>query len=413
MERVICARCPSCGSAKFTTIAPIKGVAFRKDRQCLRCETCYSPPTPRWGAVTMIAIGALIVLGCSLSILLGLVARSLIGLPANFGFGFLGAICLRQGIISLRETVAAAPDVVEPEAENDRHASHSWIVVGVGLGFVAIVSGLVVLEIRYQQRRDEEKAALQAKHRAAIRALKQIGGQVNGWDGDQGTAISLQRADAQTRMFEGQHVGNRDFVDDDLKVIALFPRLERLWIASPEITNAGLAQVPAQPMLESLSIECEQVSDDGLTFVGSMRQLKSLDLSGTAVRELTTLQLDQKPYLRDLKLSGTPVSDEVAAALVLAKSLTTLDLSQTSISDGILLKLTELPLLEELRLDYTNVTDEGIQNLRQLSQLKFLSVDETQVTEEGVAELKKHLPQCQIVLRWVRGPGGILFAPRS
>lgn len=222
------------------TVAPARNIAFRKDRQCLRCETCYSPPTPTWGAFLLIAVGTFIVVGCSLSIVIALAAHSLVGLPFNFGFAVLGAMCLRQGILSRSEIVMESPVLVEAASENDRKPIHFWIVVGVGLGLVTIASALVVLEIRYQKQRAEEKSALQAKHRAAIQALKQIGGQVNGWNGDEGTAISLQKADDQKRMFEGQHFGDREIVDDDLKVIALFPHLERLWIASPAITNAGL-----------------------------------------------------------------------------------------------------------------------------------------------------------------------------
>jgi hypothetical protein len=419
MERLICARCPQCGSGESIAVAPAKNVAFRKDRQCQRCDTCYSPPTPIWGAALFIVLGAIIVVGCSLSIVLSIAHGSPAGLPLNFGFGVLGVLCVRQGVLSLREIVVQAPPSSEPappavQRSIANWALRNWFGIGFGMAFVAGLTIFISFCVRSVQQAEMERTTQESKYKAAIQALKQAGGQVYGWGRQQeATSISLRRADEQTRMFEGQQVGNREIVDDDLRVIALFPNLERLQVASPEISDAGLRQIPEQSSLTSLSVECPLVTDEGLTFVGKMSRLEYLDLSGTAVSNLATLRLDQKPYLTDLKLCGTSVTDSTSQSLATAKSLTALDLSQTAISDGTLLRLIELPLLEDLRLDNTMVTDEGIQILRHLPQLKFLSVDETHVTAEGCAELKKLLPKCRIVRRWLPGPGGIMIAPQG
>jgi hypothetical protein len=415
MERLICSRCPQCGSFESISVAPVKNIAFRKDRQCRRCDTCYSPPTPLWGAALFIVLGAVIVVGCSLSIVLSLAHRSPAGLPLNFGFGVLGAMCIWQGVLSLRENVIEAPPSAEPAPIVVRRSVASWILgnwfsIGVLTGLVTFIT----LCVRSVQQAEVERATQVSNNKAAIQALKQVGGKVNGWGRqEEATSISLRRADEQTRMFEGQQVGNRDIVDDDLKVVALFPNLERLQIASLEITDAGLRQVPEQPSLTSLSVECPLVTDEGLALIGSMSRLEYLDLSGTAVSKLAPLQLGQKLHLTDLKLCGTSVTDSTSQSLATAKSVTALDLSQTAIGDGTLLKLIELPLLEDLRLDNTMVTDEGIELLRHLPQLKFLSVAETHVTAEGCLALKKLLPTCQIVRRWLPGPGGIMIAPQG
>lgn len=401
------------------SVAPLRSVAFRKDRQCQRCDTFYSPPTPPWGAALFIVLGSIIVVGCSLSIVLAIVHGSPAGLPLNCGFGVLGAMCVWQGVLSLRELAVEAPPTSDPLPPVIRRSIASWIFrnwVGIafGIGLVAGLTIFVMFCVRGVQQAELERTMQESNNKAAIQALKQAGGQIFGWNRQQeATSIRLRRADEQTRMFEGQGVGNREIVDDDLQVLALFPHLERLQIGSPEITDAGLRQVPEQPLLTTLSVECPLVTDEGLAFVGTMPHLEYLDLSGTAISKLTTLQLDHKPHLTDLKLCSTSVTDAAALSLATAKSLTTLDLSQTAISDGTLLKLIDLPLLEELRLDNTMVTDEGIQILRHLPHLKFLSVDETHVTPEGCLALKKLLPKCRIVRRWLPGPGGIMIAPQG
>jgi hypothetical protein len=67
------------------------------------------------------------------------------------------------------------------------------------------------------------------------------------------------------------------------------------------------------------------------------------------------------------------------------------------VSDAGLPHVRGLTQLESLHLDNTQVTDAGLVHLWGLTQLQCLSIQETQVTEAGVAELKKALPNVQII----------------
>ena len=48
-------------------------------------------------------------------------------------------------------------------------------------------------------------------------------------------------------------------------------------------------------------------------------------------------------------------------------------------------------------LGHESVTDTGLMELARLKQLQWLGLNETKVTDKGVQELKKALPQVQIV----------------
>jgi len=52
--------CPQCGHTEFKKVYPNTYLAFAYDRVCNACGTRYSPPTPLWGALLIMAIGVII-----------------------------------------------------------------------------------------------------------------------------------------------------------------------------------------------------------------------------------------------------------------------------------------------------------------------------------------------------------------
>jgi len=138
-------------------------------------------------------------------------------------------------------------------------------------------------------------------------------------------------------------------------------------------TDAGLLHLRGLTQLRILLLNDTQVTDTGLEQVGGLTQLNLLDLSQTRVTD---------------------------AGLVHLRGLTQLDvlnLSNTQVTDTGLEHLGRLPRLDLLDLSKTPVTDAGLMHFRGLTGLRMLFLDNTQVTDEGVAELKKALPNCQIL----------------
>ena len=69
----------------------------------------------------------------------------------------------------------------------------------------------------------------------------------------------------------------------------------------------------------------------------------------------------------------------------------------TAVGDASLEVIGGLPELESLNLYGTSVTDEGLRKLSGLQKLRKLYLWQTKVTDKGVEELRKALPECEVV----------------
>jgi hypothetical protein len=78
-------------------------------------------------------------------------------------------------------------------------------------------------------------------------------------------------------------------------------------------------------------------------------------------------------------------------------SLRTLNLAGTAISDAGLSHLHKLTGLRSLVLWGTRVTDAGLMHLHALTGLRELDLERTRVSPTGLAELRRALPQAEIV----------------
>ena len=99
-----------------------------------------------------------------------------------------------------------------------------------------------------------------------------------------------------------------------------------------------------------------------------------------------------------LDLSASKVSDKGVASIAEAKKLRMLRLSETEVTDAAIEVLLGLPELESLDLYGTAVTTSGVSKLADLPKLKRLYLWQTQVDEKGAEELRKKMPECEIVM---------------
>jgi len=102
-------------------------------------------------------------------------------------------------------------------------------------------------------------------------------------------------------------------------------------------------------------------------------------------------------HLVTADLSATKVTDKGVALLSSAENLRMIRLSETPVTDAAIDTLVKLSKLESVNLYGTAVTDAGVSKLSALPNLKRLYLWQTKVTPAAIEELKKKLPNCEIV----------------
>jgi len=158
------------------------------------------------------------------------------------------------------------------------------------------------------------------------------------------------------------------------------------------------------PALEKLDFMENEVGDDVMVHVGKIETLTHLTfgdhlITDAGLKHLANLK--KLTYLNvcwpDKKRGGT-ISDKGLEEIAKVSSLETLDLRATQITDAGLSKLQGLSKLKELKLGNTAITDQGLANLQSIKSLTKVNLFNCKaVTAKGIADLKKALPDCQVV----------------
>jgi Leucine Rich repeat len=102
-------------------------------------------------------------------------------------------------------------------------------------------------------------------------------------------------------------------------------------------------------------------------------------------------------HLRELAIPDTQVTDAGMENLQGLIRIKHLDLGRTQMTDAGLVYLAGLSRLQELFLNGTQVTDAGLIHLQGLNELELLDLAGTLVTDAGAQQLKKALPNCDIL----------------
>jgi len=154
---------------------------------------------------------------------------------------------------------------------------------------------------------------------------------------------------------------------------------------------------------EDLRKKVDELAADfpgGLTF--ESQESANLTFTGVSLRKNLTDENFAKiapliPRMVTMDLSATSVTDKSIALLATAENLRMIRLSETEIGDVSMDTLAGLKNLESVNLFGTKVTDEGVKKLAALPKLKRLYLWQTAVTPAAIEELKKALPELEIV----------------
>ncbi len=130
----------------------------------------------------------------------------------------------------------------------------------------------------------------------------------------------------------------------------------------------------------------------------------NLHLAGANVSDASLTALSGLKGVVRLDLGTTPITDIGMQHIKGLTELTELHLEGTKISDAGLTAIEGMKSLSYLNLYNTGITDAGLGHLSHLTNLKHLYVWQTKVTEAGVANLKKELPNVEVVMGWDTAP---------
>jgi hypothetical protein len=141
------------------------------------------------------------------------------------------------------------------------------------------------------------------------------------------------------------------------------------------------------------------LKDDGwIDAIKKLPSLKTLVLSGEDITDETLDHLADLPNIEELQLTSRLVTDQGLKNLSKFPKLRLLSMSHAlSITDSGLVHVKKLKYLEELILFCTDISDAAIPNLSEMTSLKMLDVERTAITANGWNELKKVLPNCNVM----------------
>jgi hypothetical protein len=221
-------------------------------------------------------------------------------------------------------------------------------------------------------------------------------------------------------VFDQYGPGECRLTDKSLLSIGESKNLVTLSLHGHGFTDQSMPTIGRFAKLRNLGLEDTRVTDEGLKYLRGLR-CESLDVTGTKITGRGLKHLDKWNSLADLVLDRTMLDNEGALYVSALKSVRELSLVGTRITDSGLKRLSALTRLLKLELNGTEVTDAGAQwfegfkslttlslvntritdraipSLMKLRKLRVLDVRETKITGDAVRELRKELPEADII----------------
>jgi Leucine-rich repeat (LRR) protein len=192
--------------------------------------------------------------------------------------------------------------------------------------------------------------------------------------------------------------------DAGMEHIAILENVRGLGLAYRPITDAGYRHLVNLKELRALLINDTRITDHGLPYLQQLPNLVTLSLSGTLVTEAGLAHLREFKQLNFLDLSDTRIRGPSLAQLRPLSELRFLGLYGLNVANSDLVHLTAFAQLDRVGLGRTRVTDLGLKTLKALTKLRYLDVGDTQVTQSAADELRKSLPECEIIVNTVSRP---------
>ncbi len=189
-----------------------------------------------------------------------------------------------------------------------------------------------------------------------------------------------------------------------------------LYAIKSEISDAGLTADPQRQLQSFLSIDDDQIAENppraplirlclagcevtetGLALIPASPELQWLDLSRLPIGNDAVRRLVPKPEsLQQLTLEATKVDAGLKDWLSKATNLRELDLSWLAIDDAVIASTAGATEIETLWLTGTHVSDESIDAIARMKRLQAVDLQRTKVTAAGLARLRQARPDVKL-----------------
>jgi hypothetical protein len=180
-----------------------------------------------------------------------------------------------------------------------------------------------------------------------------------------------------------EELGGEAYIDDSRP-------FRPTWIR-PLICDKSVGEVTG------VSFVWDKVTDSGLVHLADLTKLRAEYLDHAPVTDAGLVHLAGLKKLERLGLNDTQVSDAGLVHLADLTALQALSLDFTHVTDAGLIHLSRLSELDSLTLIKTQITDTGLPHLARLTKLRELYLAGCPVTDQGVSDLKKTLPNLEII----------------
>ncbi len=365
----------------------------------MRCCDSFRWPSRHWPAVLMLSVSLLLISGCDKIPKAG----ELLGGKDSSEEGQGNA----PATVSNNQNSTTQADNYENPGTNPGDPDPMDQAGSSGLTVVAF------LKIEPYDRRDHHLEEL-ANLKTGLDQLTELNLQSS-----QVTGKGLSYLPAFSQVKELNLSNIKTFGNSDLAHVGKLKNLEKLWLESTNINDAGLVYLEPLNKLQELSLMGTGITDNGFLSLKKLPVLVSINVSMTSIdgsgfkvftgprQGLKVIEAHHTNFgawgfnhianskiLERLILAEANVTDNNLRALKGCTQLKELDLAFNSVSSVGFQTLGGLTNMEELTLwNNQKVDDRALQFIKNYKKLKLLIVEGTGITQEALALLKsKYTP---------------------
>lgn len=186
-------------------------------------------------------------------------------------------------------------------------------------------------------------------------------------------------------------------VEDTAELMTL-KSLEYIVLDSIDLTKEHTSYLSYLRSLRNLSLSYSGIDDDCFDYLLNLIRLEYLELAGnTDISNISIEKIHALKALKHLGLNSTSISDDALSSVALCEHLEELQLMDTAITNIGVSKICQLHSLCSLDLSGTDVNENCVGDIVKLRHLSRLDLRDLDFSDDAIIELKKYLPNCQIL----------------